>query len=194
MKSLNPIKKIERYSDFKLLLEGGNAVTARRITKAEVVEILDSAKEKLFPKVNIELDKNAFLVGSAGKKETSGDIDIIIQSQDPKTEVLRYDSLVQDLGYQTKVTNGIAHEVSVSYPIPNTHDFCQLDIMLCKDIDFCLWALSVDSNSQYKAFYRNALLSDALKCTTRTIDKEDSEGNVLEETKCVLRWANGCYK
>lgn len=142
------------------LHEGGAMFSDRRITKAEVPPTID-ALEAL---TGLSLHDN--MVGSTGISDTSGDIDVIVD-----TATLSKDQFIAQLrqaGVAPADMRKTGIEVAVRAPIyrpdgTKTDDFIQVDFLFHKDPPYLKWFYGGVQPSPYKNVDKNRLLSGLAK-------------------------------
>lgn len=123
-----------KLKDFSILLEGGNAMQAARISVNDIKSTFDRYKQNVIKKI----DPNAKYktVGSLGKKPSSGDIDVAISSE---IDLQTFSNKLTELGVDHKVNKGF-NQIYTEYPIyrsdgQETGDKVQIDLMF-GDVDF----------------------------------------------------------
>lgn len=149
---------------FELLMEGGNVFKQFPTQRINLVDI-EPTVNFLSNIVGINLMRN--LLGSTGKRESSGDLDIAInENKIPKNKL--YDILVNwctERNLDPK--NYIAKSgISVHFrtPISNRDgEYVQTDFMLVPDINFAKFVLSNDELPPLKGAYRSMVLSNLAK-------------------------------
>lgn len=166
---------------FTLLKEGGNLFPdTRRINKNEVMPTI----EYLETLTGLALrDK---LLGSTGKAETSGDIDVGVDA----TKITK-DQLIQNLS-----NNGVSPadykktgiEVGLKTPIYKSKKelaggFVQVDFMFHDDINYLKWFYANNEALPLKGKDRNILLSSIAKAKNLTIS---INGLTNRETKLLI--------
>ncbi len=167
---------------------GGNAIKKSVSIKKEFIEpTLNYIYSKFLPKIKISKNDTRIL-GSVGKKQVSGDIDIAIDFR----KIIINNNLAEDyVGFFIYEASGVFSEViqmkginvvSVACPIiGETDKFVQVDFMLTDNLEFAEFAYYSPSQleSKYKGLYRNILLYEVLKAIGFKITKEVS-GNARE--------------
>ena len=160
---------------------GGNAIKKSVSIKKDLIEpTLNFIYGMFLPKIKISKNDTRIL-GSAGKKPVSSDIDIAINF----TKIIINNNLAEDyIGFFIYQAAGVFPEVirmkginviSVACPIiGETDKFVQVDFMLTDDLDFAEFAYYSPSQleSKYKGLYRNILLYEILKAVGFKIIKE----------------------
>lgn len=186
--------------------EGGHAVQCRPMTQIEAKMVYDTFVAHVLPLLKLEHENEEFCaLGSWGKKfddQTSGDIDVAVSvdviaarnglSLDQVEQFII--DVIETQNLQYKYSKGI-HVISVQYPIPNTSDFGQVDIMPSTSLDFSKWMYySPDfrkAESKYKGLYRNQLLMKILSLAKRVITKKTDADETLEYETLVLSMETG---
>jgi DNA polymerase/3'-5' exonuclease PolX len=147
------------FRRYFILLEGGNIFkgATRRIKRQEVpstVEYLESI-------TGLNIKDN--LLGSTGKTETSGDIDVCVDESLMSKDTLI--SMLLDRGAKLK-EDIVKSGISVSYKTPiysnnttPTGDFVQTDFMFTSSCDYLKWFYSSEEKLPYKGRDKNILLS-----------------------------------
>ena len=149
---------------FNLILEGGNVFKqhpTQRINLADIGPTIDFLSKI----VGTNLMKN--LLGSTGKRESSGDLDIAINSN-KMSKVELYDILAnwcmeRNLNPKDYIAkSGIS--VHFRTPINNKDDeFVQTDFMFVPDINFAKFALANDEPYPLKGAYRSIVMANLAK-------------------------------
>ena len=149
---------------FNLILEGGNVFKqhpTQRINLADIGPTIDFLSNI----VGTNLMKN--LLGSTGKRESSGDLDIAINSN-KMSKVELYDILAnwcmeRNLNPKDYIAkSGIS--VHFRTPINNKDDeFVQTDFMFVPDINFAKFALANDEPYPLKGAYRSIVMANLAK-------------------------------
>lgn len=121
----------------QFIIEGGNAVTnVTRISKNNVAATLHNVNQQILSKVGLKWS----VIGSAGIKDTSGDIDIAVNTQ--PGQIIDLDELLLKVkpllpaDCEVKTLKGI-NVLSFSFPIANElNNKLQVDLMITDNIDF----------------------------------------------------------
>lgn len=150
----------EFFYNSQLLKEGGNIFSTRRIQKSEILPTLKSL-EKL---TGLSLIDNT--LGSTGKKESSGDIDVVIDSNNISKD--RLIKLLIQKGVDPTSLKKTGIEVAFKSPIfdsssKQTNDFIQVDFMFHDDPEYLKFYYSNNEKDPYKGAHRNILLSAIAK-------------------------------
>lgn len=141
-----------------LLAEGGNIFPSRRILKQEILPTLEKIEEI----TGLNVINNT--LGSTGKKESSGDIDIVVDSKQHSKQDLINRLLSNGVSSSDIKKSGI----QVHYKAPiygqagnQTEDFIQTDFMFHEDPEYLkfFYDNNEPENSPYKGSYRNITLS-----------------------------------
>lgn len=171
----------------------------------EMYENISNEIIKLF-----QLSSNDVIpLGSTGKRPNGqycGDIDMAIDGtpigNNFKLEQNKIQNFVADTlreKYENVNNNRGLCVVSFSYPIPNTNDNGQVDIMLSYNIpmtNFYYYSPDFTKNeSKYKGIYRNQLLFSILsQMNTKDPDTYFKDGSVKSFTKYSLTAQLGLFK
>ena len=149
---------------FNLLLEGGNVFKQHPTQRIDLSDIKPTV-DFLSNIVGINLMKN--LLGSTGKRESSGDLDIAINEL-KISKVQLYDILAnwcmeRNLNPKDYIAkSGIS--VHFRTPIYNKDgEYVQTDFMLVPDISFAKFVLANDEPFPLKGAYRSIVLSNLAK-------------------------------
>ena len=198
----------------KLILEGGKAVSGRRILQSEVPSIVDKVDE-ILSGLGLVKGEDWDMVGSAGKKkaeDTSGDIDICIK-KDRMMEVLNssygkngvFNDLakyLEGLGYDKYAVQTGFSQVSFGMPINDADDIIQIDFILTRSLEWSRFTQSspdyTKDESKYKGHVRNVLMMCIVKyCfkrTTKRVTLDDDSVVDGEAEMYVIRLTDGLYK
>jgi hypothetical protein len=153
------------------------------IRKSEVGPTLDALLREVLQPIGI---KSFVPLGSTGKKEMSGDLDIAIgpvPTSDPKALKALKDAILQ--GIQASVGQDkaklVGQNIGIMYPIVGSPDrFVQVDLMLSGAPENTGWLMS-GTGSGVKGVYRNLLLAYVAK-----IRSEENPG-----TKITISFPGG---
>lgn len=166
---------------FTLLKEGGNLFPdTRRINKSEVIPTIEYLEEL----TGLSLQDK--LLGSTGKAETSGDIDVGVDA----TKITK-DQLIQILsskGISPTDYKKTGIEVGFKSPIYKAGKelaggFVQVDFMFHDDIEYLKWFYASNEVLPLKGKDRNILLSSIAKVKNLTIS---INGLSNRETKLLI--------
>jgi len=158
----------------KLLNEGGNAIKQSIPIKREYIPAtLNYIYTNFLPKVGLTSDDVATL-GSTGKKDVSGDLDIgmsfkkIIQknsSVNTLEDVFKFFMSKASSAFPEVVLSKGINVISVACPIVGSTGYCQADFMLVDNLEFAqfIYYSPTQMESQYKGLYRNELLFIIIK-------------------------------
>ena len=196
----------------KLILEGGKAVSGRRILQSEVPSIVDKVDE-ILSGLGLVKGEDWDMVGSAGKKkseDTSGDIDICIKRERMKEVLGSADNLKSIQNDLSKYLEGLGYDktyisfeqVSVGLPINDVDDVVQVDLILTRSLEWSRFTQSSPDyrkdESKYKAHVRNVLMMCIIKyCFKRTTKRVTMDDDTVvdgEVETYVLRLTDGLYK
>lgn len=149
---------------FNLLTEGGNVFKQHPTQRINLPDIKPTV-DFLSNIVGINLSKN--LLGSTGKRESSGDLDIAI-NLNKISKVKLYDILAnwcmeRNLNPKDYIAkSGIS--IHFRTPIFNKdNEYVQTDFMLVPDVKFAKFALSNDEPYPLKGAYRSIVMSGLAK-------------------------------
>lgn len=149
---------------FNLLVEGGNVFKQFPTQRINLSDI-EPTVNFLSGIVGINLMKN--LLGSTGKRESSGDLDIAI-NENKISKVRLYDILADwCMERNLNPKDYIARSgISVHFRTPihgKDGEYVQTDFMLVPDIGFAKFVLSNDEPFPLKGAYRSIVLSNLAK-------------------------------
>lgn len=143
---------------------------------------VDSFEESItnwFEMVGLERKYWTF-IGSIGKKEFSGDVDIaVLEKENRGLEFWK--ELIEKLGLDFKVVKGF-NQISFGYPFEG--QTIQVDLMLSQDLEwskFIYYSPNLSTGeSEFKGIYRNLLLSSLIITESRVeIDKYTCNQHIL---------------
>ena len=153
-----PMKEsFKSYVKGVVISEGGHAVeNVTRIQKAAVSPTVETLEKIILKPIGLEVYD---VLGSAGKKETSGDIDVSIETKN-------YEETAEKIKQQLKKYNIQFNElkqsnvISIRFPIYKSKDFVQIDLILNANTDLTSFAFySPDEvESKYSGTHRTQLL------------------------------------
>lgn len=150
----------------------GSPVTTS-IKKAEVNPTLEDFRVNVLKKVGIESYNP---IGSTGKKEVSGDLDIVVGPfpVDDSAEMKKIKDRLFT-GIQEIVGSGSVKKVganlAVMYPISGRPmENVQIDLMFSKDPQKTSWLMAGTGDGKIKGVYRNLLLSYIAKLASEKSD------------------------
>lgn len=188
------------YKTLPESMAGGAVSGVGTIHKCEVAETLTNLSNDL----ELPFDFGDFAVGSAGKREYSGDIDVVVDNAwwDRSISAFR-ENLEEAFGKENVARHGAM--LHLKYPIANFHyrsndllprtGFVQVDFLFgdykwLKFYHFC------DGNSAYKGAHRNLMISaicaeiDVISCEDETTNL--SRLHIFNSTPAnYLRWKWG---
>ena len=160
-----------------ILLEGGNVfknadgtTATTNIKKSDVLKMVDNLSKIL----NIDLSNN--LLGSTGKKEISGDIDVgALKSQ--------RDTIYNSLLNYCKENNLDASEyvrrtgagIHFKTQIPDTQQYGQTDFLFVNNLEFAKFYLANNETPPLKGVHRNIILA----CLAKARDMKFLSGDGL---------------
>lgn len=154
--------------DFKhyyhIIVEGGNVFKQSPTSRIQLVNIKPTV-DMLSNIVGINLNK--CLLGSTGKRESSGDLDIAINSQkytkDELTSILRNWCEERNLNPKEYIARS---GISVHFRSPiigRDEEYVQTDFMFVPDVKFAQFVLANDEVSPFKGMHRAIILSNLAK-------------------------------
>ena len=183
--------KMQQYS---LIKEGGNAVpNVSRIKLEYIQDTIESFKESILNKLfGYELNDALFTLGSTGKKESSGDIDLgidlndIFKNSEYKTlddVLISLTNFVQEQGYEAVINSFSNDMVHIAFPqVGNeNNELVQIDVLFTYYPEFTKFYMHSPfaGESKYKGAHRNEILRAIAKCISYEVLKDDYEGNPL---------------
>lgn len=186
--------------------EGGNAVNGSPMTQKQTKEVFNDVVKTLLSKLGLTEDgKHYSVLGSFGKKnqdQTSGDIDIAYSietvagylgiSIDMVPEAIC--DIIKDKYY---VYNKGTKIISISWPIPGTNLFGQVDLMPSDNMDYSKWMYHspdfTKAESKYKGAYRNQLLMSIIHFAKKNILSKTEKDEIIDFERYSLRLAQGVY-
>ena len=154
--------------DFKhyyhVIVEGGNVFKQNPTTRIQLANIKPTV-DMLSNIVGINL--NRCLLGSTGKRESSGDLDIAVNSQkytkDELTSILKDWCEERNLNPKDYIARS---GISVHFRTPIigvSEQYVQTDFMFVHDIKFAQFVLANDEIPPYKGMHRAIVLSNLAK-------------------------------
>lgn len=153
------------YSDQSDLTEGGNAMGTDRVPRENVGPTIEAYKKQVLSKVK---HKSVKPVGSTGKKASSGDIDLGLDTELSLEEI---SAILKKLGIEHKVAKGLG-EINSKFPqyTPDgkpTKLSAQVDLMVGPEAwtQFSYYGPG-ESESKYKALPRTGLVLGLLRYAT----------------------------
>jgi len=167
------------YKNSILLSEGGNIFSDRRINKNEIVPTIKSL-EKL---TGLSLIDNT--LGSTGKKETSGDIDLVIKGKPEDKDI--FIKMLVNKGINPSSLKKTGIEVAYRAPIIGsdnrpTQEHIQVDFMFSENPEFLKFYYT-NNEDVHKGSDRNILLSSIAKAKGLTLSMK---GLTDRETKTLI--------
>ena len=182
----------------ELIKEGGNAIAGvdrieLKNIEPTVKQIIDQYINPVFP--DSVLGKNVFLLGSTGKKESSGDLDLGFDLLfEEELSDVSIESAVGQLYDYIKTTsksevkiNEFTHDM-VHFDFPQYDKdgnligkTVQVDVLFTLTPDFCKFYMYSPSQneSSYKGAHRNDLLRAIAKVISFQVLKQDDNDNLL---------------
>lgn len=133
-------------------------------------------------------DEDWVFIGSFGKKEMMGDVDIAV-FESSKANIDEWEDLFFRLGYDYKIFKGF-NQISFGFPFKG--EIIQVDLMLTKDLswsEFIYYSPNLSSlESKFKGIYRNLLLSSLIITESRTEFKNSDIGQYILRLNEGLIW------
>lgn len=168
------------YKNTVLIAEGGNIFSDTRIKKSEVLPTLKHL-EKLtgLPLVNNTL-------GSTGKAETSGDVDVVVDSNIHSKDKLIKDLIAkgEDPSHMKKTGIEVAYKATIIDESGNlTGGHIQVDFMFHDDPEYLKFYYDNNEKTPYKGAHRNITLSSIAKAKGLTLSMK---GLYNRETKQLI--------
>ncbi len=168
------------YKNTLLLAEGGNIFSDRRIQKAEVIPTLKHIEQI----TGLSLVDNT--LGSTGKAESSGDLDVVIDSNLHTKDKLIKDLIAKGVDPTHLKKTGI--EVAYKAPIINsngeeTGDYIQADLMFHDDPQYLKFYYDNNEKLPYKGAHRNITLASIAKTKGYSLSMK---GLADRETKQIV--------
>jgi len=152
------MKTLKQY--IKILNEGGNMFSSRRIKKAEIWPTL----RHLESITGLPLKDN--ILGSTGKTETSGDIDIVVDdsiiSKDELIRVLLSSGATMADIRKTGIQVGFRSHI-FQIDMQPLEDTVQVDFMFHDEPEFLKWFYASNESPPYKGRDRNITISAIAK-------------------------------
>ena len=149
---------------YQIIVEGGNVFKQNPTTRIQLANIAPTV-EMISSLLKINLSKN--LLGSTGKRESSGDLDIAINNQKyTKDEIVSRlkawceERMLNPKDYIAKTG------ISVHFRTPivgSVEEFVQTDLMFVPDIKFAKFAAANDEALPYNGKHRHLILANLAK-------------------------------
>lgn len=155
------------------------------------VETLENQLENLFSIIGLSRDDWSF-VGSIGKKEFSGDVDVVVKIEKDE-DFSRWCDLLTRSGFEFKPSKGF-NLISFGFPLQlkpllESH-IIQVDLFLTRHLDwvkFIRYAPNLSAGeSKFEGIYRNLLLSAIAITESRQVS-----GNTIRQF--VIRFDEGLF-
>ena len=164
----------------KLLKEGGHAfANVGPILKENIQDTINTLEKLIFEPLHITKDMWTSEIGSVGKKDQSGDIDIAMNFDQLKALFnVETDNEVKDILIDQLNKNGIeSRKVSVNvhmaFPISGTQSgkFVQIDLFPSKDLEFTKQEKfsPYAKDSKYKGVHRRLAIASLIKSVSLAI-------------------------
>lgn len=200
------MKSLFEYIFENYITEGGHAVNGTPMTQPQAKAVYKDVDEKFLSKLGLKEDGvDHCALGSFGKKadeQTSGDIDIAVSidviATNNNIAVDEVEQFIVDKCEEEKLKytfgKGI-HVISLSWPIPGTDNYGQVDIMPSASLDFSKWMYYAPdfrvAESKYKGLYRNQLIMNILKYADQKVLSKTDKDEVIEYERYALRLNSG---
>jgi hypothetical protein len=182
--------KIFSFAQFALL-EGGKALEqVRRILKKEIPATVADVEAKLFPVIGT---KDFKMMGSAGHKPDSGDIDFGLRDVDVDEDLAdKVKSKFPD--NEVKFMKGL-EVLSISWPIEGDEKkgMVQVDVIPIKNEAWTDFVYKFPAGSKYSSSHRNWLLA-AIVAVMRESEEKDDSGNVVSYVGHMFKLNDGLFK
>ena len=180
---------------YNMLTEGGNALDGTTsIPQERIPKTLDNLIKDVLNPLGIKVKgKDWELLGSAMKKKAhSGDLDIAINTEGTEGLKEKIEAFMKKKGYDS-VYIPMSKTLSIKFPIADTKEFVQVDLMFTNDIGYTSFSRhsphEKDSTSVKTKFgtYRNLLMASIAAEIAY-----EKKGNVV--TKYALNVEDGLFK
>lgn len=151
---------VQFYKNSTFLAEGGKIFSSRRINKAEVIPTLKKIEELT------GLSLLNHVLGTTGKTDTSGDIDVVINSNKTnKDELIKH---LVSKGVDPTHLKKTGIEVAYKSPIygtdgKETGDYIQTDFMFHDDPSYLKFYYASNEDAPHKGSHRNIIMSSIAK-------------------------------
>jgi hypothetical protein len=167
----------------RVIKEGGNAfkdaqgkILTTRINKAEVIPTV-----KWLEKVT-GLPLANRMLGSTGKRPSSGDLDLAVDEKD-----ISKDQLVAKLAAVADADSVVKSGISVHFKTPingnPSHGLVQTDFMFTDDVPWLMFSMSAPGdNSQFTGGERNLLMSSIAKSLPNDLKYSWQKGLIVRST------------
>tara|TARA_R110000868_G_scaffold205893_1_gene454552 strand:- start:643 stop:1344 length:702 start_codon:yes stop_codon:yes gene_type:complete len=168
------------YKNSVFLAEGGNIFSSRRINKAEVIPTLKKAEEL----TGLSLMDN--VLGTTGKTETSGDLDVVVDSN--KTNKDEFIKHLVSKGVDPTHLKKTGIEVAYKSPIygvdgKETGDFVQTDFMFHDDPAYLKFYYANNEDAPHRGSHRNITMASIAKAKGYSLSMK---GLANRETKEII--------
>jgi len=170
-----------------LLLEGGHAISdiTNKIARENIQPTIDFFEDIVFKPLKITKDCWTAEIGSTGKKEFSGDIDIAINYNEIKQLTdLKTDTEIDEKIKEQLIKNGIEfvtkNGINIRIPLQGSQigEYAQMDLFKTSNIEFTKFAKFGPSptESKYKGAIRSEILRQMLKIVSlKAAEELDNE-------------------
>lgn len=172
-----------------VLNEGGKALTSvRSVSRDEALATIEDLKINLIPKLGFDWNENVLLIGSAGHKEKSHDIDLGIFGKDTHS----IQGKLETLSDEVKFMEGL-DILSFAWPIAGSGDHVQVDMIPVVDKKWTEFVYEFPDGSKYKSAHRNWMFSAILSRIIKD-KKHDDAGQLESYTTYVFKLNDGMFK
>jgi hypothetical protein len=142
----------------KRVVEGGKALGGDRISSSDIEQTLKNFDDLFLRPFGIE---KYHLLGSAGKKPNSGDIDLAIETGFTLEDIAAF---AKKHGYEARIFKGL-DQVSILFPQSVPGKMIQIDLIKGEP-DYLKWSHPSPADSKYKGFYTRAIANAIIRATT----------------------------
>jgi hypothetical protein len=185
-----------------LIKEGGNAVPGvKRIKKTFINKTIKKFKKEVVEKfLGFDPQNSLFLIGSTGKKDESGDIDLaldanILKNNNILLSLIKLNEICSSQGYLS-VINTINYDmIHVAFPqVGNERKLVQIDLLLTKFPEFTDFFMFSPSpkQSKYKGAHRNELLHAICKVISYRPIEKDMNDQIVKWSQMDISY-NGIF-
>lgn len=148
-----------KFSNFYILKEGGNVFSTSRINKEDIPKTVDELSNICGKSLKSRI------VGTAGKKDSSGDLDFIIEvgEKDVFLKKLNDWCLSRNLPYNDFVKRS---GVGIHFKCPivgKVEQFVQVDFIVVNDLEFAKFVFASNEVEPFKGGHRHIVLASIAK-------------------------------
>ena len=161
----------ERYNP---LFEGGNVFdNVNKINKEDVDATINDIKDRLFPSLGLEFDKNVISIGSAGHADVSGDIDFGVIGKDLQELYATLQSKFPQ--HKSNVMKGL-EVLSTEWPIRGDEkNLVQVDFIPVYDRAWTEFVYRYPEGSDYKSAHRNWVMMAILSTIKDNVEQDEDD-------------------